>query len=45
MKLSGYGRELGPDAVKDFLQAKSVWIGRAPVADPFPANEPIGGIE
>jgi aldehyde dehydrogenase (NAD+) len=45
LKRSGYGRELGPDAVKDFLQAKSVWIGRAPVADPFPADEPTGGIE
>jgi aldehyde dehydrogenase (NAD+) len=43
LKRSGYGRELGPDAVKDFLQAKSVWIGRAPVADPFPADEPTGG--
>lgn len=36
LKLSGYGRELGPDAVKDFLQTKSVWIGKAPVPDPFP---------
>lgn len=45
LKHSGYGRELGPDAVKDFLQTKSVWIGRAPVADPFPADEPIGGKE
>ncbi|MGE0005338.1 MAG: aldehyde dehydrogenase family protein [Parvibaculaceae bacterium] len=35
-KRSGYGRELGPDAVKDFLQTKSVWTGRAPVPDPFP---------
>lgn len=38
LKLSGYGRELGPDAVKDFLQAKSVWIGKAPVPDPFPGE-------
>ena len=36
MKLSGYGRELGPEAIKDFLQVKSVWTGNAPVPDPFP---------
>ena len=36
LKLSGYGRELGPDAVKDFLQPKSVWTGRTAVPDPFP---------
>ncbi len=36
IKLSGYGRELGPDAVKDFLQPKSVWTGRNAVPDPFP---------
>ena len=35
-KHSGYGRELGPDAVKDFLQVKSVWKGTAPMPDPFP---------
>lgn len=35
-KRSGYGRELGPDAVKDFMQVRSVWIGTAPCADPFP---------
>jgi acyl-CoA reductase-like NAD-dependent aldehyde dehydrogenase len=34
-KRSGYGRELGPNAVKDYLQLKSVWRGMAPVADPF----------
>ncbi len=36
MKLSGYGRELGPDAIRDFLQAKAIWTGTAPVPDPFP---------
>lgn len=34
-KRSGYGRELGPDAIKDYVQVKSVWRGMAPVADPF----------
>ena len=38
-KLSGYGRELGPDAVKDFMQVKSVWVGTAPCADPFPIED------
>ena len=37
-KLSGYGRELGPDAVRDFMQLKSVWVGTAPCADPFPTT-------
>lgn len=36
IRFSGYGRELGPHAVKDFLQDKSVWTGHAAVADPFP---------
>ena len=36
VKLSGYGRELGPDAIKDFCQVKSVWTGTVPVPDPFP---------
>ena len=36
VKLSGYGRELGPDAIKDYCQVKSIWTGTAPVPDPFP---------
>ncbi len=35
---SGYGRELGPDAVRDFLQIKSIWRGSAACADPFPRD-------
>ena len=35
-KHSGFGRELGPGAVKDFLQVKSVWQGTAAMPDPFP---------
>ena len=35
-KASGYGRELGPDAVRDFMQVKSVWVGTAPCVNPFP---------
>jgi aldehyde dehydrogenase (NAD+) len=38
-KLSGYGRELGPHAVKDFMQVKSVWLGTAPCSDPFPLTK------
>ena len=37
-KMSGYGRELGPDAVRDFMQIKSVWVGTTPCANPFPRN-------
>ena len=38
-KRSGYGRELGPDAINDFLQLKSVWKGTLPSADPFPPRK------
>ena len=36
VKLSGYGRELGPHAVREFLQGKSVWTGLQAMPDPFP---------
>jgi acyl-CoA reductase-like NAD-dependent aldehyde dehydrogenase len=36
VKKSGYGRELGPDAVKEFMQSKSIWTGTADIPDPFP---------
>ena len=36
MKKSGYGRELGSGALKDFLQEKSVWTGTAAMPDPYP---------
>ncbi len=39
VKKSGYGRELGPDAVKDYLQVKAVWRGTTPVANPFPSTQ------
>ncbi|MEO8858256.1 MAG: aldehyde dehydrogenase family protein, partial [Burkholderiaceae bacterium] len=38
-KHSGYGRENGMDAIKEFLQVKSVWIGLTPVPDPFPKGK------
>ena len=38
VKKSGYGRELGPNAIKDFMQEKAVWIGSVSTPDPF---EPI----
>ncbi len=36
MKHSGYGRELGPGAVQDYLQLKSVWTGIEPIPSPYP---------
>ncbi len=38
-KHSGYGRENGIDAIKEFLQVKSVWMGLTPVPDPFPKDK------
>jgi aldehyde dehydrogenase (NAD+) len=35
-KHSGYGRENGIDAIREFLQVKSVWLGLIPVPNPFP---------
>ncbi|WP_246529658.1 aldehyde dehydrogenase [Microvirga zambiensis] len=34
-KKSGYGRENGLEAINDFLQTKSVWIGLGDTSDPF----------
>ena len=35
-KQSGYGREMGPDALREFTQVKSVWVDLADtVPDPF----------
>ena len=36
VKSSGYGRELGPHAVREFLQDKSIWTGTRTMPDPFP---------
>ena len=27
VKMSGYGRELGPHGIREFAQTKTVWIG------------------
>ncbi len=35
IKKSGYGRELGPNAIRDFMQEKVVWNGKLAVPDPF----------
>jgi aldehyde dehydrogenase (NAD+) len=37
-KRSGYGKENGIDAIKEFLQLKSVWLGLSPVPNPFPGE-------
>jgi (Z)-2-((N-methylformamido)methylene)-5-hydroxybutyrolactone dehydrogenase len=36
-KQSGFGRENGVDAIKEFMQVKSVWIGLDKTPNPFPA--------
>ncbi len=33
---SGYGRENGQEAIYDYLQSKSVWVGLGPIPRPFP---------
>lgn len=38
-KHSGYGRENGIDAIREFLQVKSVWMGLVPVPNPFPPSK------
>jgi aldehyde dehydrogenase (NAD+) len=35
-KQSGYGRENGVDAIKEFMQVKSVWMGLGKTPNPFP---------
>ena len=35
-KNSGWGRENGIEAIREFLQLKSVWIGLGDMPDPFP---------
>jgi len=37
-KDSGWGRENGIEAIREFLQLKSVWIGLSDMADPFPRS-------
>ncbi len=35
-KMSGYGRENGIEAIREFQQVKSVWLGLGRTANPFP---------
>ena len=39
IKKSGYGRELGPNAIEAFMQERAVWTGEIQMADPFPVSK------
>lgn len=37
MKRSGHGRELGPEAIRDYQQLRAFWRGTTAFPEPFPA--------
>lgn len=40
-KNSGYGRENGIEAMREYLQTKSVWMGMGPIPNPFPQTSSL----